>query len=53
MLIFRLEARTKKYLRLRIAEIVEKINTKEKNEVIGFIPIPRILCPFEKRQVKH
>jgi hypothetical protein len=37
MLIFTLEARLKKYLRLSIAEVMEKGNIKEENKVIGFI----------------
>jgi hypothetical protein len=37
MLIFTLEARLKKYLRLSIVEMMEKGNVKETNKVIGFI----------------
>jgi hypothetical protein len=50
MLIFTLEA--KKYLRLSIAELVEKFNIKEKNKVISFI-IKKLnyfknVVPFQK-----
>jgi hypothetical protein len=52
MLIFTLEARLKKYLRLSIAELVEKFNIKEKNKVISFI-IKKLnyfknVVPFQK-----
>ncbi len=53
MLIFTLEAWMKKYLRLIIAEMVEKTNTKEKNKVIVFI-IKKLtysnnIVPFQKK----
>jgi hypothetical protein len=52
MLIFTLEAQIKKYIRLRIAEVVEKTNAKEKNKVIGFIikklTYSKNAVPFQK-----
>jgi len=52
MLIFTLEARLKKQLRLRIAEMMEKVNSMEKNKVIGFITkkltYSKNVIPFQK-----